>query len=350
MAVVGTGGDVGTGGAGGGEAGSSGGVAAMGAGGSVGGNTGGGGGAGTGGAGGEVMPPTTLRSVAAQTDRLIGAALSATRLAEPGYAAAATQFNYATPENEMKWDATEPTPNTFTFDRAEPVMAFAAQSWHAGQGTHAGLALAVAGLGGGTSRPHRAAQRDDQSHHAGGLALSRQASSPGTSSTKPSPTAVHRCAAPSSCSGSANGYIDDAFIAANAADPFARLYYNDYGAEGMGAKSNAVYDLVKGMLARGVPIHGVGLQMHTGATDLPATADIAANMQRLAALGLDVDDHRDGRPNMHRRPRSTKPEVSRHRRRLCGPTLLPGGHSVGSHRQVLLAERTNMRVSTSFAF
>jgi len=83
-------------------------------------------------------------------------------------------------------------------------------------------------------------------------------------------------------------YIDDAFIAANAADPYARLYYNDYGAEGLGAKSNYVYSMVQGMLARGVPIHGVGLQLHTGATDSPSVADVAANMQRLAALGLDV--------------------------------------------------------------
>ena len=43
------------------------------------------------------------------------------------------------------------------------------------------------------------------------------------------------------------------------------------------------------MLARGVPIHGVGLQMHTGPTDTsPSAADVAGNMQRLAALGLDV--------------------------------------------------------------
>ena len=47
--------------------------------------------------------------------------------------------------------------------------------------------------------------------------------------------------------------------------------------------------MVKGMLARGVPIHGVGLQMHTGPADAsPSAADVAANMQRLAALGLDV--------------------------------------------------------------
>jgi endo-1,4-beta-xylanase len=84
-------------------------------------------------------------------------------------------------------------------------------------------------------------------------------------------------------------YIDEAFIAAHAADPTARLYYNDYGAEGRGSKSDGVYTMVKGMLARGIPIHGVGLQLHTGPLDTsPSAADLAMNMQRLADLGLDV--------------------------------------------------------------
>jgi endo-1,4-beta-xylanase len=84
-------------------------------------------------------------------------------------------------------------------------------------------------------------------------------------------------------------FIDDAFIAAHAADPAARLYYNDYGAEGAGAKSDAVYGMVQGMIARGVPINGVGLQMHTGPTDTsPSAAQVAVNMRRLGALGLDV--------------------------------------------------------------
>ena len=85
-----------------------------------------------------------------------------------------------------------------------------------------------------------------------------------------------------------DSYLDDAFNAAHAADPDARLYYNDYGADGLGAKSDYIYRLVQGMLARGVPIHGVGFQMHTVPADAPSAVDIAANMQRLAALGLEV--------------------------------------------------------------
>ncbi|GAA0271215.1 hypothetical protein GCM10009000_103830 [Halobacterium noricense] len=63
----------------------------------------------------------------------------------------------------------------------------------------------------------------------------------------------------------------------------ADLFYNDYGADGFSAKSDEVYDLV----ARGVPIDGVGLQLHVF-DDLVPPADVAANVERLTDLGLDV--------------------------------------------------------------
>ena len=59
-------------------------------------------------------------------------------------------------------------------------------------------------------------------------------------------------------------YVDVAFAAARAADPAAKLFYNDYNvgsATGWSAgKSDAMYAMVAGMLDRGVPIDGVGLQ------------------------------------------------------------------------------------------
>jgi endo-1,4-beta-xylanase len=83
-------------------------------------------------------------------------------------------------------------------------------------------------------------------------------------------------------------YIDKAFTWAHAADPNALLFYNDYGTEGLNAKSDKVYELVKGMLDRGVPVHGVGLQMHLGIENVPDPEDVRANMQRLGDLGLQV--------------------------------------------------------------
>jgi uncharacterized protein (TIGR03437 family) len=85
-----------------------------------------------------------------------------------------------------------------------------------------------------------------------------------------------------------SGYIDQAFQWAHAADPNVKLYYNDTGGEGLGAKSDAVYNLVQGMVSRGIPINGVGLQMHVGLTSAPSQADISSNIARLGALGLEV--------------------------------------------------------------
>ena len=85
-----------------------------------------------------------------------------------------------------------------------------------------------------------------------------------------------------------DGYIAEAFRLARQADPGALLFYNDYGGEGLNTKSNRIYDLLASLLAQGVPVDGVGLQMHISASNPPSTASIAANVRRLAALGLAV--------------------------------------------------------------
>jgi endo-1,4-beta-xylanase len=83
-------------------------------------------------------------------------------------------------------------------------------------------------------------------------------------------------------------YIDMAFRWAHEADPDALLFCNDYAGEDLGPKSDAVHALVQGLLERGVPINGVGLQMHVSLRWPPDPEDVAANMARLGALGLQV--------------------------------------------------------------
>jgi len=46
-------------------------------------------------------------------------------------------------------------------------------------------------------------------------------------------------------------YLDLAFRWAHEANPQARLFYNDYGGEGLGPKSDAIYALLKSLLQRG---------------------------------------------------------------------------------------------------
>ncbi|MBS7653662.1 MAG: endo-1,4-beta-xylanase [Candidatus Bathyarchaeia archaeon] len=83
-------------------------------------------------------------------------------------------------------------------------------------------------------------------------------------------------------------YIEMAFRWAHEADPQAILFYNDYGAEGLNVKSNAIYNLVKSLLEKGVPIHGVGLQMHVSLENPSNPQEVAANIKRLNDLGLEV--------------------------------------------------------------
>jgi len=82
-------------------------------------------------------------------------------------------------------------------------------------------------------------------------------------------------------------YVEQAFRWAHEADPKALLFYNENGGEGLNRKSDAIYAMVKDFKHRGVPIDGVGLQMHISQLDFDTSA-VAANIARLTALGLQV--------------------------------------------------------------
>ncbi|MEN0036825.1 MAG: endo-1,4-beta-xylanase [Cellvibrio sp.] len=82
-------------------------------------------------------------------------------------------------------------------------------------------------------------------------------------------------------------FIDQAFIWANEADPVADLYYNDFNTETNDAKTTRMLNLVDGLKARGVPIDGVGFQMHV-LPDWPSIANIEASFRAVAQRGLKV--------------------------------------------------------------
>lgn len=81
-------------------------------------------------------------------------------------------------------------------------------------------------------------------------------------------------------------YIELAFRAARDADPGAMLFYNDYNIEGINAKSDSAYALIRDLRQKGVPVDGIGLQAHFQLGGVPAS--LAANIARFAALGLKV--------------------------------------------------------------
>lgn len=81
-------------------------------------------------------------------------------------------------------------------------------------------------------------------------------------------------------------YLTLAFTFAHAADPDARLYYNDYGIE-VGPKHDSSMVLLRRLLKDGAPIHGVGIQGHWSTANVPYEA-IDRAIQDYASLGLKV--------------------------------------------------------------
>jgi endo-1,4-beta-xylanase len=81
-------------------------------------------------------------------------------------------------------------------------------------------------------------------------------------------------------------YIEKAFEYAHAADPAATLFYNDYNTENP-SKRARIFQLLKKLKDKGVPINGVGLQGHWS-LDEPTQAALEQSITQFASLGLAV--------------------------------------------------------------
>ena len=81
-------------------------------------------------------------------------------------------------------------------------------------------------------------------------------------------------------------YIQKAFEYAHAVDPEAKLFYNDYNTESA-VKREKIYQLVKKLKEKNVPIHGVGLQAHWSIFE-PTQAELEKSITQFADLGLAV--------------------------------------------------------------
>lgn len=90
--------------------------------------------------------------------------------------------------------------------------------------------------------------------------------------------------------GKGTKYIEQVVRWAHEADPSAKLFYNDYDAEMINEKSDAIYKMAKDFKKRGVPLDGVGFQMHISLKfDDPAKlASVAKNLERFAKLGVEL--------------------------------------------------------------
>jgi endo-1,4-beta-xylanase len=246
-------------------------------------------------------PSSSVPKTLEATGRAVGAAVSAARLEDPAYAqAVAAQFNQLTPENEMKWEAIEPEPGVFDFSGADAIVAFARDNGMQVRGHtlvwHSQLAPWVEALTGAD------AVREAMTRHIQTVVAHFRDTFPGTVvawdvvnealNVVQGPmggTLIYRDSVFYRELG--EGFIAEAFQIAHDTDPDALLFYNDFGVEGtLGAKSTGTFDMVSALVSAGVPIEGMGFQMHTGPTDQgPNAADFAANVARYAGLGLQVE-------------------------------------------------------------
>lgn len=88
------------------------------------------------------------------------------------------------------------------------------------------------------------------------------------------------------------GYIADAFFIANAADPEAKLCYNDYGFEYASPDHDrrraALLRLLTDLKTADVPIDGIGIQGHLFADAVIDTKAFRTLLREVAALGLKI--------------------------------------------------------------
>jgi endo-1,4-beta-xylanase len=233
---------------------------------------------------GSAEAASTLGASAAAKGRYFGAAIAAGRLGDATYTRILnTEFNSVTAENEMKWDATEPSQGRFTYTNGDRILnqgvAMGAKVrghallWHAQQ---PGWAQSMSGSALRNAAINHVTQV--ATHYRGKIYawdVVNEAFADGGSGARRD----------SNLQRTGNDWIEAAFRAARAADPAAKLCYNDYNTDGINAKSTGIYNMVRDFKARGVPIDCVGFQSHLG-TGIDGTYQ--ANLQRFADLGVDV--------------------------------------------------------------
>jgi endo-1,4-beta-xylanase len=90
--------------------------------------------------------------------------------------------------------------------------------------------------------------------------------------------------------GEGTKYIEQTLRWARESDPTAKLFYNDYDAEAVNKKSDAIYAMAKDFKKRGVPLDGIGFQTHVSLKfdNAQTLASYARNLERFAKLGLEL--------------------------------------------------------------
>ena len=225
---------------------------------------------------------------------LLGAAIATKPLAtDPAYATTAFgNFGSMTTENALKWQFTEPQPGHYTFQEGDALVKLAGQNNVAVHG-HA-LVWAEANPRWVTTLPTVTTEqkvavekamvdhvKTQAGHFGDKIASWDVVNEPLDDSGRLRDSVWLRAMG--------EGYIDKAFVATHAAAPRAKLFMNMYGAEMPGTIRDNYVALAKRLLSRGVPIDGVGLQMHVYERgDKVSSAELTKTIDMFKALGLQV--------------------------------------------------------------
>ena len=249
---------------------------------------------------------STLRQAAVARALPIGSAADAdeygqpNKLLNPTYASTlSSQYSMLEPENAMKWDVTQPAQTSFNFEPADKLVAFAQANQMQVRGHnlcwHSQLPAWLATYAKTATPDQMAAALQNHiatvaGHYQGQVfawdVVNEPFNDPATGVLPDLRNSVWYNQPGIGQTGT--GYIEQALRWARAADPHALLFVNDYNIEAPGAKFNALYAMMQDFVARGVPIDGVGFEMHLTLGTYPGSAGLAQNIQMLHALGLQV--------------------------------------------------------------
>jgi GH35 family endo-1,4-beta-xylanase len=235
----------------------------------------------------QVVP--SLRALATAKGVNIGVAVGPTLFDEfePEYAETlAKEFNMVVPENAMKWSAVQPAPDQFVFALPDAIVKIAQKNKQKIRGHtlmwHEQLPTWVLQI---TDRDAMIAAlknhiQTEVKHFKGQIdtwdVVNEAISDSGGLRNTPFLKTIGK------------EYFELAFRWAHEADPDAKLFYNDYNTDGINRKSDDVYELVKELKAKGVPITGVGFQAHIDSGFNVVSQRVLENYKRFRDLGLEV--------------------------------------------------------------
>jgi endo-1,4-beta-xylanase len=247
-----------------------------------------------------VPPPVAERDITSVHDAFsgqfhIGAAVSQGDLSGEHAFLLSKHFNSITSENDMKWSSVEPTEGNFTFATADAQVAFATAHdmavrghtlvWH--QQTPAWVFNDASGVPMTPTPENKALLLQRLENHIRAVVSH-------FGDRVWAWDVVNEVIDPAQPDGFRRSpwfnitgvdYIERAFQVAREVAPNARLYINDFSTTDE-PKRTFLLNLIRYLQGRGVPIDGIGHQMHNN-IEYPSAAAIIETLNKCTALGID---------------------------------------------------------------